>query len=48
MAREASTHPKTGDDTDTELFVLLALTAAITALGAFWLYRKYAGMREKK
>ena len=48
MAREASTHPKTGDDTVTELFVLLALTAAITALGAFWLYRKYAGMREKK
>ena len=48
MTREASTHPKTGDDTDTELFVLLALTAAITALGAFWLHRKYAGMREKK
>lgn len=48
MAREASTHPKTGDDTVTELLVLLALTAAITALGAFWLYRKYAGMREKK
>ena len=48
MAREASTHPKTGDDTVTELFVLLALTAAITALGAFWLHRKYAGMREKK
>ncbi|WP_177290980.1 DUF7507 domain-containing protein [Lachnospiraceae bacterium] len=48
MTREASTHPKTGDDTDTELLVLLALTAAITALGAFWLHRKYAGMREKK
>lgn len=48
MAREASTHPKTGDDTVTELLVLLALTAAITALGAFWLHRKYAGMREKK
>ena len=48
MTREASTHPKTGDDTDTELLVLLALTAALTALGAFWLYRKYAGMREKK
>lgn len=47
MTREASTHPKTGDDTDTELLVLLALTAAITALGAFWLHRKYAGMREK-
>lgn len=48
MTREASTHPKTGDDTDTELLVLLALTAAITALGAFWMHRKYAGMREKK
>lgn len=48
MTREASTHPKTGDDTDTELLVLLALTAALTALGAFWLHRKYAGMREKK
>lgn len=48
MTREASTHPKTGDDTDTELLVLLALTAALTALGTFWLYRKYAGMREKK
>ena len=41
-------YPSRKDDTDTELFVLLALTAAITALGAFWLYRKYAGMREKK
>lgn len=47
MAREVSTHPKTGDDTESELFVLLGLTAAMTALGGFWLRRKYAGIYRK-
>ncbi len=43
QARSVSSHPKTGDDTKTELFTLVLLTAGLTILGGFWLYRKYRG-----
>ncbi len=37
MARTASTHPKTGDDTRRDLWTLLAATALVTVLGGIWL-----------
>ena len=42
MARAASTHPKTEDDTRTDLWTLLAVTALVTVLGGIWLRKKYA------
>ena len=47
MARAASTHPKTEDDTRTELWTLLAVTAFVTVLGGIWLRKKYADIYEK-
>lgn len=41
MAREASTHPETGDETEADLFVLLMITVAVAVLGCFWLRKKY-------
>lgn len=47
MARAASTHPKTGDDTEADLWVLLGVTAFVTVLGCIWLWKKYAGIYGK-
>ena len=47
MARVASTHPKTEDDTRTDLWTLLAVTALVTVLGGIWLRKKYADIYEK-
>ena len=47
MARAASTHPKTEDDTRTDLWTLLAVTALVTVLGGIWLWKKYADIYEK-
>ena len=47
MARAASTHPKTGDDTMRELWTLLAVTALVTVLGGIWLRKKYADIYRK-
>ena len=47
MARTASTHPKTGDDTRRDLWTLLAVTALVTVLGGIWLRKKYADIYEK-
>ena len=47
MARAASTHPKTEDDTRTDLWTLLAVTALVTVLGGIWLRKKYADIYEK-
>ena len=47
MARAASTHPKTEDDTRTDLWTLLAVTAFVTVLGGIWLRKKYADIYEK-
>ena len=44
MARAASTHPKTEDDTRTDL---LAVTSFVTVLGGIWLRKKYADIYEK-
>ena len=48
MAKAASSHPQTGDSTEPSLFVLLAMSAALTGLGVFWLRRKYARIYGKK
>ena len=42
MARAASSHPQTGDNTEPSLFVLLAVSAGVTGMGVLWLRRKYA------
>ena len=47
MARAASTHPKTEDDTRMDLWTLLAVTAFVTVLGGIWLWKKYADIYEK-
>lgn len=47
MARAASTHPKTEDDTRTDLWTLLAVTAFVTVLGGIWIRKKYADIYEK-
>lgn len=47
LARAASTHPKTGDDTRRELWTLLAVTALVTVLGGIWLRKKYADIYGK-
>lgn len=47
MARTASTHPKTGDDTRRDLWTLLAVTALVTVLGGIWLRKKYADIYGK-
>ena len=47
MARAASTHPKTEDDTRTDLWTLLAVTALVTVLGGIWFRKKYADIYEK-
>ena len=47
MARAASTHPKTEDDTRTDLWTLLAVTAFVTVLGGIWLRKKYADIYGK-
>lgn len=47
MARAASTHPKTEDDTRTVLWTLLAVTALVTVLGGIWLRKKYADIYGK-
>ena len=47
MARTASTHPKTGDDTRRDLWTLLAVTALVTVLGGIWLWKKYADIYGK-
>ena len=47
MARTASTHPKTGDDTRRDLWTLLAVTALVTVLGSIWLRKKYADIYGK-
>ena len=47
MARAASTHPKTEDDTRTDLWTLLAVTAFVTVLGGIWLRKKYMDIYEK-
>ena len=47
MARAASTHPKTEDDTRTDLWTLLAVTALVTVLGSIWLRKKYADIYGK-
>lgn len=47
MARAASTHPKTEDDTRMDLWTLLAVTALVTVLGGIWLRKKYADIYEK-
>lgn len=41
LAARISSNPKTGDDTRADLMVLLGVAAAVTALGCFWLYKKY-------
>ena len=43
MARAASTHPKTEDDTRTDLWTLLAVTAFVIVLGGIWLRKKICG-----
>ena len=47
LARAASTHPKTGDDTRADLWTLLAVTALVTVLGGIWLRKKYADIYGK-
>lgn len=47
MARAASTHPKTEDDTRTDLWTLLAVTALVTVMGGIWLRKKYADIYGK-
>ena len=47
MARTASTHPKTRDDTRRDLWTLLAVTALVTVLGGIWLRKKYADIYGK-
>lgn len=47
MARAASTHPKTEDDTRRDLWTLLAVTALVTVLGGIWLRKKYADIYGK-
>ena len=47
MARAASTHPKTEDDTRTDLWTLLAVTALVTVMGGIWFRKKYADIYEK-
>ena len=47
MARAASTHPKTEDDTRTALWTLLAVTAFVTVLGGIWLRKNSADIYEK-
>lgn len=47
MARAASTHPKTGDDTRADLWTLLAVTAFAAVLWGIWLRKKYADIYEK-
>lgn len=47
MARTASTHPKTGDDTRRDLWTLLAVTGLVTVLGGIWLRKKYADIYGK-
>lgn len=47
MARTASTHPKTGDNTRRDLWTLLAVTALVTVLGGIWLRKKYADIYGK-
>ena len=47
MARTASTHPKTGDDTRRDLWTLLAVTALVTVLGGIWLRKKYVDIYGK-
>lgn len=47
MARTASTHPKTGDDTRRDLWTLLAVTALVTVLAGIWLRKKYADIYGK-
>ena len=47
MARTASTHPKTGDNTRRDLWTLLAVTALVTVLGGIWLWKKYADIYGK-
>ena len=47
MTRAVSTHPKTEDDTRTDLWTLLAVTALVTVLGGIWLRKKYADIYEK-
>lgn len=47
MARTASTHPKTGDDTRRDLWTLLAVTVLVTVLGGIWLRKKYADIYGK-
>ena len=47
MARTASTHPKTGDNTRRDLWTLLAVTALVTMLGGIWLRKKYADIYGK-
>ena len=52
MARTASTHPKTGDDTPIGTYLMLLLAAAmlaalVTVLGGIWLRKKYADIYGK-
>ena len=47
LARAASTHPKTGDDTGADMWTLLAVTALVTVLGGIWLRKKYADIYGK-
>ena len=47
MTRAVSTHPKTEDDTRTDLWTLLAVTALVTVLGGIWLRKKYMDIYEK-
>ena len=42
MARAASTHPRTGDDTEADQSVLLAVTAGLTVLAGIWMRKKYS------
>lgn len=48
MARAATSHPKTGDESGIELFTLLILTAGLTILGGIWLHRKYRELHKEK
>lgn len=48
MARAAASHPKTGDETRTELFTLILLAAGLTILGGIWLHRKYRELHKEK
>ena len=41
QVRSVSSHPKTGDNSETELFTLILLTAGMAILGGVWLRRKY-------